>query len=91
MVEEYKLRHKHEDFEEDEASIDSRERNKQLKQDFEELYIHNCERSGKKLTCVQNTTIFVSGNITRLLLPPRTHYADCLKRISENIYVQIKK
>lgn len=92
MVEEYKLRrHNKADFEEDLSGIDSRERNKQLVKDFNELYIANCKRSGYKLTSVQNTAIFVSGNLTRLLLPPRTHHADCLKRVSADMYVQIKK
>lgn len=84
-------RQKYDDFEEDMSVIDSRERNKQLLQDFENIYNANCKISGRKLTNVQNTAIFISGNITRLLLPPRTHYADCLKRISNNMYVQIKK
>lgn len=78
-------------FEEDEASIDSRERNQKLLQEFEDLYILNCKRTGKKLTSCQNTSIFVSGAVTRLLIPPRTHHADCLKRVSVNMYVQIKK
>lgn len=92
MVERYKLKHKVSDnFEEDESGIESRERNKALIQEFDIIYRLNCQRSGRSLTCVENTKIFMSGNITRLLLPPRTHHSDCLRRVSENIYVQIKK
>ena len=92
MVEADKLRrHNQVDFEEDLAGIDSRIRNKELVQEFDCLYNQNCERAGRKLTPVQNTALFVSGTMTRLLLPPRTHHADCLKRVSADMYVQIKK
>lgn len=92
MVEADKLkRYNYDEFEEDLASIESRERNKELKKEFEEVYKTNCKISGRKLSTKQNTQIFVSGTITRLLLPPRTHHSDCLKRISANMYVQVKK
>lgn len=92
MVEEYKLkRHNQVEFEEHEAGIESREKNKQLVKEFKDIYDANCERAGRKLTHVQNTALFVSGTMTRLLLPPRTHHADCLKRVSADMYVQIKK
>ena len=79
------------DFEEDLAVTESRFRNFELQQEFDEMYKLNCQISGKKLSCVENSKMFMSGSITRLLIPPRTHYADCLKRISNDMYVQIKK
>ena len=92
MVEADKLRrHNQVDFEEHEAGIESRERNKVLIQEFDCLYNRNCERVGKKLTNVQNTALFVSGTLTRLLMPPRTHHADCLRNVGNNMYVSIKK
>jgi len=84
-------RHNNADFEEDLAGIESRIRNKQLVEKFDELYNANCERAGKKLTNIQNTALFVDGSLTRLLMPPRTHYADCLRKVGNNMYVSIKK
>jgi len=78
------------DFEEHEAGIESMEKNRAIVQEFDEIYKHNCERAGKKLTPSQNTALFIDGTLTRLLVPPRTHYADCLRRIGQNMYVSIK-
>lgn len=78
-------------FEENESSVESRERNISLRAEFQRIFESNCLKTGRKLTHVENTRIFTAGSITRLLLPPRTHHADLCKRISENLYVTIKK
>lgn len=71
------------------ACTDSTQRQKELIDSFNELYKMNCHRAGKKLSCVENTKMFMSGSITRLLIPPRTHYADCLRRVSADLYVNV--
>ena len=84
-------RQKYDNFEEDMSYTESKTRNEKLKSEFEKMYKMNCSRSGKVLSNLENSKMFMSGSITRLLLPPRTHYADCLKRVSNDLYVQIKK
>lgn len=84
-------RHNVVEFEEHPAGEDSRNRQKELIADFEEIYQQNCKNSNRKLTNTQNTALFIAGTMTRLLLPPRTHHADCVKRVGNNMYVQIKK
>ena len=70
-------------FEEHEAGVYSREKNLDLIIEFDKMYIRNCKRTGKVLTNAQNTAMFISGSITRLIHFPVTHHADSLKRISE--------
>jgi len=84
-------RHNVVEFEEHPAGEESRERQQKLIAEFEAIYQLNCSNSNKKLTNSQNTALFIAGSMTRLLLPPRTHHADCVKRVSANLYVAIKK
>lgn len=78
-------------IEDDPAAEDSRAKNLALIAEFERVYNANCKRNNRQLTCVQNTALFVNGTITRLIYPPRTHYADCIRRVGFNMYVSIKK
>lgn len=78
-------------FEEHPVSEESRNKNIALIAEFEEQFCLNCQKQNRYLTNVQNTALFVAGSITRLLWPPRTHYADYIKRVSQNMYVQVKK
>ena len=80
-------------FEESEAGIDSRNRNIKLIIEFEKAYLLNCKKAGYVLTNTQNTKIFLSGVITRLIHSPVTHHAGSLKRISEDsdLYVAQQK
>ena len=77
-------------FEEDPACFYSRERNNQIKEEFDEVFCANCERNGQDLTNSQNTAMFLSGSVTRLIWPPKTHHAAHLKRISGDMYVVTK-
>lgn len=74
----------------DPASEESFNNHMELIKSFREIYEKNCNTNKKTLTSSQNTAIFLSGSLTRLIYPPRTHHADNVKRISREMYVQIK-
>jgi len=77
-------------FEEDPACFYSRERNNNLITEFNRIYKENCKRNGIELSNVQNTGMFLSGSVTRLIWPPKTHHAENLRRVSNDMYVALK-
>ena len=78
-------------IEDDPAAEESRVKNQELIEEFHKIYVINCRKNNRQLTHSQNTSLFVNRSLTRLIYPPRTHYADCIRRVGFNMYVSIKK
>jgi len=59
-----------------------------MKNEFNELYLHNCLKAGRELTHIENTLLFINRSTVRLLAPPRGHYADDVYSIGDGMYAR---